>query len=143
VEVLLAIAIMGFFLTIALRFLVEQWVVTGQIKDELEVQYTLIVSQRVITEALRSSQSAEWDGGVLKIKPWSEPTITDLYYLDDKDGDGILDLYREHLNVANPLVSGVKAWKLTPLTGGLWEIYLEAQTGTKTSSLKTYLSSPA
>lgn len=62
-----------------------------------------------------------------------------LYYISDKDRDGITDLYCEHLNVANPVAMYISDLQGTEVEPGLWKIYLKASFGQATAVWETHI----
>jgi len=141
-EVILALAITGVFLTVTMRLLVEQRSDSAQLKDLLDAQYALTTSQRIVTEAIRSAQVVEWKDDGLEVREWYSTNIS-RYFVDDRNRDGIYDLYIwydiSQPGGVNPLVSGVVAWKCTDHGNGLWEIYLEVQVGNVRRNLTTFI----
>lgn len=133
-EVLLALALSGLLLSLSLRLINEQWRIGRELKAQLEVQYAVLVAGQEVSKAIQSAYSVEWvSPGTLRVSPWTETGsgTLDLYYLADKDRDGISDLYREHLNVPNPIVSHVTGFSCMEVEPGLWQISLQARLGTE------------
>jgi len=131
-EVVLALVIWGIMLSLGLRLITEQWRGAREIKERLEAQYAVMTAGKTVADAVRSAQSIQWvSPGVLKVLPWpdSGTLTTDLYYIADKDYDGVKDLYCEHLNVANPVASRITTWACREVEPGLWEIFLQATVG--------------
>jgi len=133
-EVLLALVLTGIVLSLTLRLISAEWRVSREVKNQLEVQYASLVAGQAVTSAIRSAQTVEWAApAVLRILPWPESGTftTDLYYVADKDRDGIADLYREHLNVPGPLASYITGFSCTEVEPGLWQVFIQAQIGTQ------------
>lgn len=131
-EVLFALLISGIFLSTALYFLVGQWRAAKDLKDRLEVQYALVSAGKTVSDAIRTAQGIRWvEPGILKVSPPETVFTPDRYYLDDKDFDGIIDLYCEHLNVPNPVASRITAWECKEVEPGLWQVRLQASQGSQ------------
>ena len=128
-EVLLALLISSILLSLCLRLLTDQWRGAQEIKDRLEIQYALLTSGETVSNAIRSAQTIQWTNpGVLKILPWPDTGYYtyDLYYIADKEHDGIPDLYCEHQNVPNPVASRITALICTEVEPGLWQVTVQA-----------------
>ncbi|MHB1653763.1 MAG: prepilin-type N-terminal cleavage/methylation domain-containing protein [Desulfitobacteriaceae bacterium] len=139
-EVLLALVISGVFLTLSLRLLTDQWRGSLEAKRHLELQYSVLSGGRVVVDAVRTAKSVVRIGpGVLKVVSWADngTLYTDLYYIGDKDYDGIKDLYCEHLNVPNPVATRVTGFVCEEEEPGLWRISLEANWGGQKVSWET------
>ncbi|MDA8226282.1 MAG: prepilin-type N-terminal cleavage/methylation domain-containing protein [Desulfitobacterium hafniense] len=141
-EVLLALTIAGIFLAMSLTLMADQWRGSKSLKYQLELRYSLLNAGRAVSDAIRSAKTVQWDSpGVLKVLPWPDTgsTATDLYYISDKDRDGITDLYCEHLNVANPVAMYISDLQGTEVEPGLWKIYLKASFGQATAVWETHI----
>jgi len=130
-EILLALLVAGIFLSLSLHLLIGYWRAAREVKDRLEIQYSLVTAGKTVSDAIRTAQSVQWveQARVLKIRPGQTGTSTDLYYIDDKDYDGVKDLYWEHLNVPNPVASSISAWSCKEVEPGLWQVWLQATLG--------------
>ncbi|MFZ3371665.1 MAG: prepilin-type N-terminal cleavage/methylation domain-containing protein [Desulfitobacteriaceae bacterium] len=129
-EVLFALLISGSLLVLSLRLLTDQWRAAKEIKDRQEIQYALLTAGETITTAIRSAQTVQSPKpGVLEILPWSEAGYfkADLYYIADKDYDGIPDLYCEHLGVPNPVANRITSLLCTEVEPSLWQITFQAR----------------
>ncbi|HWQ89274.1 MAG TPA: type II secretion system protein [Desulfitobacteriaceae bacterium] len=129
-EVLTALVISCSILVLALGLLSDQWQGSREIEDRQEIQYALLNAGESISAAVRSAQAVHCIApGALAITPWPEAGYTqaDLYYIDDKDHDGITDLYCEHLNVPNPVASRITALICTEVEPDLWQITFRAE----------------
>ncbi len=129
-EVLLALLISCSLLVLSLRLLTDQWRGAKEIKDRQEIQYALLTAGETISAAIRSAQKVQsTKPGVLEVLPWPEAGYfkADLYYIADKDYDGIPDLYCEHLNVPNPVASRITALSCTEVEPGLWQVTVQAR----------------
>lgn len=135
-EVLLALVITGILSFSTLRLVVAEWKQNQELKDSLEMQYSLTVSGKKISDAIRSARSVYWNGKALEIIPWSVQgnPPKDLYYVDDKDADGIQDLYCEHLGVPSPLASHITQFSCSELNPGLWQMKILASLHSRTQS---------
>ena len=134
IEVLLALLITGMILAVALRFFYGQWSTTQVLKDKMEAHYAVVVAGRLLSDAIREAEAVEWaqrGKWTLTVTPSGE-SYTDQYYIDDKDYDGVKDLYRQHLGVPNPVVSGIVDWNCTQGDAGLWTITLYGKVGEQT-----------
>jgi prepilin-type N-terminal cleavage/methylation domain-containing protein len=131
-EVILAILITGILLVVSLRFFTEQWRSGQGLRERVEAHYAVMTGGRTVSDAIRAAESVQWSSGtgILTVKP-SGTDFTDRYYIADKDYDGIKDLYREHLGVPSPLVSGVVEWECAKGESGLWRITLKGRIGTQ------------
>jgi prepilin-type N-terminal cleavage/methylation domain-containing protein len=129
-EVLAALVISCSILTLALGLLSDQWRGSREIKDRQEIEYALLNAGETVSVAVRTAQAVRCIApGVLAITPWPEAGYTqaDLYYIDDKDHNGITDLYCEHLNVPNPVTSRITALICTEVEPDLWQITFQAE----------------
>lgn len=129
IEVLFALLITGIILAVALRFFFGQWGTTQMIKDKMEAHYAVVTAGRMLSDAIREAEAVEWaqrGKWILTVTPSGELN-SDQYYLDDKDYDGVKDLYRQHAGVPNPVVSGVVDWNCSQGEFGLWTITLHGQ----------------
>ena len=129
-EVLFALLISCSLLVLSLRLLTDQWRAAKEIKDRQEIQYALLTAGETVSTAIRSAQTIQFTTpGVLQILPWPDAGdfTTDLYYIADKDYDGIPDLYCEHLGVPNPVASRITALQCTEVEPGLWQVTFQAR----------------
>lgn len=129
-EVLVALLISCSMLILSLRLLTDQWRGSKEITARQEVQYALLIAGETLSNAIRSAQTVQCTvPGVLEILPWPEAGYSqaDLFYIDDKDHDGITDLYREHLNVPNPVASRITNLTCTEVEPDLWQITFQAE----------------
>lgn len=129
-EVLVSLLIFCSILILSLRLLTDQWRRSQEIKAWQEIQYGLLIAGETVSNAVRSAQTVQWTTpGVLKILPWTETGFSqaDLYYIDDKDHDGITDLYCEHLNVPNPVAGRITNLQCTEVEPDLWQITIQAK----------------
>jgi prepilin-type N-terminal cleavage/methylation domain-containing protein len=135
VEVLLALVITGILLSVSTRFFLDQWGAYQAIKDKMEAHYAAATAGRMVCDAIREAEKVEWNYNlgkwVLTVTPSGE-TYSDQYYLDDKDYDGIKDLYRYHKGAHNPVVSGIADWNCSQGESGTWTISLQGQIGQQT-----------
>lgn len=134
-EVLISLVITGVIVSVVLTFYISQYRLNGEVMVGAEWNYSLVRSGQVLASAIRSGEVVEWTDKGLQITYHSEGrVIKDIYYLADKDFDGTVDLYREHLAVPNPIASGLKAFSVTEIKKGLWLINLEATDGKNKAS---------
>jgi prepilin-type N-terminal cleavage/methylation domain-containing protein len=129
-EVLAALLISCSILALGLDLLSAQWRGSRDIRNRQEIQYALASAGETLCTAVRSAQTVECLApGVLAVTPWPESGYlqADLYYIADKDHDGVTDLYCEHLNVPNPVVSRITALICTEVETDLWQITLQAE----------------
>jgi prepilin-type N-terminal cleavage/methylation domain-containing protein len=129
-EVLVALLISCSILILSLRLLTDQWRRSQEMKAWQEIQYALLIAGETVSNAVRSAQTVECTvPGVLKILPWPVAGYTkaDVFYIDDKDHDGITDLYCEHLNVPNPVASRITNLQCTEVEPDLWQITFQAK----------------
>lgn len=137
-EVLFALLISGIFLMTSMRFLTDQWRGARTLKNHLEAHYAVMTAGKTVSDAIRRAKTVEWvDPGVLKVLPMPDnanplPSL-DSYFVDDKDLDGIKDLYWKHLVISNPVASFtqpvasyISRWECTEVEPGLWDVLLEA-----------------
>lgn len=129
-EVMVALLISGIFLSAALYFLVGQWRTAKELRERLELQYAVVSAGKTVSDAIRTARALRWvEPGVLRVQPPESVVTPDQYYLDDKDFDGIRDLYWDHLNVPNPVASRISDWECREVEPGLWQIRLHASQG--------------
>ncbi|MHB8124041.1 MAG: PulJ/GspJ family protein [Desulfitobacteriaceae bacterium] len=133
-EVLFALLISCSLLIVSLRLLTDQWRGSKEIKDRQEIQYALLTAGETVSTAIRSAQTIQsTKPGVLEILPWSETGIIkpDVYYVDDKEHDGITDLYRDRYSYPKyypyPVVSRITALQCTEVEPDLWQITFQAK----------------
>jgi len=131
IEVLMAVAIIGIIVPVALKFFAVQWTNAQVIKNKMEAHYAAMLAGKTISDAIREAEYVDWSlrgKWILTVTPSGE-LYSDQYYLDDKDYDGVKDLYRYHLGAHNPVVSGVVDWNCTKGENGLWMISIQGQVG--------------
>lgn len=131
-EVLFALMISGILLMTSMRLMTDQWRGARALKNNLEARYSVMTAGRTISDAIRMAKTVGWvaDHRVLEILPMPDdsnpvPTL-DLYFMDDLDRDGTIDLYWRHLGVSQPLASYTSRWICTEVGPGLWDVFLEA-----------------
>lgn len=136
VEVLFALFISALLLTVVLRFFHGEWNTSQVIKDKMEAHYAVTNAGRLVSDAIREAKSVQWANRgkwTLTVTPSGE-TYSDQYYLDDKDYDGVKDLYRYHKGAHNPVVSGIVDWNCSQGESGLWTITFQGKIGQQTVS---------
>jgi len=132
IEVLISLVIIGVIASVVLSFYLGQYRLNQNIISETELDYSLVRAGQVLAAAIRSAEGIRWDGKNLEITYcYNGEKITDIFYLADKDKNGIQDLYREHLTVPNPVASGLTVFKVKELKKGFWQISLEAEDSKK------------
>lgn len=133
-EVLVALLVTGILLAVSLRFFTEQWRVGQTLKDRNEAHYAVMNAGRTVLDAIREGKTVQWNSStsVLTVLPRNQVTNPDQYSIGDKDYDGVKDLYRTHLGVPNPVVSGMLSWNCSKGEMGLWTITLKAKVGGQT-----------
>lgn len=130
-EVLAALIINGILLVSLLPVLTGVWRGYYEDKHRLELQYSLVDAGRTVTDAIRTAKTVEsLSSGKLKVETWDHfgQLTTDYYYVDDRDYDGIKDLYRDHV-VPSPVASRITRFACEEVEPGLWQISLEADWG--------------
>ncbi|RNC29287.1 MAG: hypothetical protein AWM53_00640 [Candidatus Dichloromethanomonas elyunquensis] len=126
-EILLSLVITGIIVPIILALYINQSRVIKDIAYKEEMDFTLLRAGQVLTSAVQDGEKVEWTGQKLMVSHQQDGRmIVDIFYLADKDLDGILDLYRERLNVPNPVASGLKEFTCVEIGEGLWKINLRA-----------------
>ena len=132
-EVLLALVISGILLMTSMRLMTDQWRGARALKNQLEVHYSVMTAGKTVSDAIRMAKTVEWvkDFGVLRVLPMPDNAnpvpLLDTYFMDDKDKDGIKDLYWGHSNFSpQPLASYISIWECTEVEPGLWEVFVEA-----------------
>ncbi|HHV63646.1 MAG TPA: prepilin-type cleavage/methylation domain-containing protein [Peptococcaceae bacterium] len=129
-EVLLSLVLTGVIAGIVLLFFINHYQLANELKLKSEREYALLRAGQVLASAVQGAERITWNNGVLTVSyRQEEQMIEDKYYLADKDWNGILDLYREHLTVPNPVASGLNAFNCFELQKGLWRISLQAGEG--------------
>ncbi len=129
-EVLLSLVLTGIIMGMVLTQFISHYRLFKSLMTQAELDYSLLRGGQVLTAAVRTGQEVEWKDEILRVtRIQDEKPVVDLYYLADKDHNGVLDLYREHLSVPNPVVSGLTDLRCMKIEEGLWEICLEARLG--------------
>lgn len=131
-EVLAALMIVSVFLGVVLGLITEQWRSYQVLMDKMEAHYSAMVAGRMVSDAIRGAEHAQWvfKGGkwVLEVTPSGE-NFTDGYYIEDKHRTGVKDFYREHLKTPNPYVTGIEDWECVKGEAGLWSISIVGRVG--------------
>lgn len=130
-EVLLSLVISGIMAGLILKIYAEQYRLSSEVLVQAELRHSLLKAGQVLTKAVREGDSIEWvNDSVLLVRHRLNGQMTaDYFYLADKDHDGIVDLYREHLGVPNPVAGRLSAMRCCQVQDGLWEIGLSAAQG--------------
>ncbi len=133
-EILMTLVISGVLLAATLPILTGVWRGNLEDKRRLELQYSLLAAGRTVADAIRTAKTVErLSTGKIKVVYWDNNgrLTTDYYYVDDRDYDGIKDLYREHV-VPSPVASWISSFVCDEVDPGLWQIKLEATWGGQT-----------
>ena len=146
-EVVASLMIFSIILITGLRLLHYFQEKKDDLKKYAELEYSLTVGGQAVTKAIRQSQQVEWlTNDRLRVKPGPvnpgqiiSNQERDLYYIADKDSDGIPDLYCEHFSVANPIASRVSSLKCSEVEEGLWQVKLTGRWGEKTIEWETWV----
>ncbi len=130
-EIMVALVISGVLLAATLPIFTGVW--RGYLEDKrrLELQYSLLAAGRTVADAIRTAKTVErLSTGKIKVvyRDNKGQLTTDYYYVDDRDYDGIKDLYREHV-VPSPVASWISSFVCDEVEPGLWQIKLVAEWG--------------
>lgn len=129
-EVLISFVLIASIAGLVLNFYVSQYRFTREVMVQAEWDYALLRAGQVVSSAVRVSEEVNWSGKQLRVTYRLDGKIyNDVYYLADKDHDGIQDLYREHLSVPNPVVSRLTSFNCIEIRKGLWKITLSSGEG--------------
>lgn len=130
-EVLLSLVMIAMIVSLVLRLYLDQYRLTSEVMQKAEVRFSIFRAGQVLTSAVINAEKVEWlNGDTLLIQYGVEDQlIVDYFYLEDKNADGKLDLYRKHLHVSNPIATGLTEMKCIEVKKGLWEIHLRASQG--------------
>lgn len=132
-EVLVSLLIAGILAAIVLRMYISQYGSAKNVLLQSDITFSLVRAGEVLTAAVTSADNVEWTGSELLItNNQNGVTITDSYYIADKDLNGITDLYREHLNVPSPIASRLTKLNCRNIQDELWEIIIIAEEGQTT-----------
>jgi len=122
-EVLLSLIMASVIVAMVLNLYLPQYRLLKETMIKAEVQFSLLRAGQVLTAAISTAHTVNWNANTLEITSVREGTATkDYFYLADKDHNGIVDLYREHLGVPNPIVSGLQEIKAVQNEKGLWTV---------------------
>ena len=134
-EVLLSLVITGIIVNMVLSLYLDQYRLITEVRQKAELRFAVFKADQVLTSAITKAEKVSWVNGDTLLTRYlqGEYLITDYYYLDDKDGDGKQDLYRRHLGVSNPIVTGLTEMNLLEVMEGLWQIDLKASFGSQES----------
>ncbi|NLO98396.1 MAG: prepilin-type N-terminal cleavage/methylation domain-containing protein [Peptococcaceae bacterium] len=129
-EILLSLLILGVIAGIILHTFIGQYRLVRHVSLRSEINYSLLRAGVVLTSAVNLGQKVVWQNNALIVTYWKgRYKYTDSYYLADKNFDGKIDLYCEHLGVPNPVVTGLTGFYCQEVGPGLWKISLEADCG--------------
>ncbi|NLL52237.1 MAG: type II secretion system protein [Peptococcaceae bacterium] len=139
-EIILSLVILGIIAGIVLQFFVSQYRLVQNVAASSEINYSLLRAGEVLTSAVNVSERVVWQNNTLIVTYKTvQNKYTDYYYLADKDFDGKLDLYREHLGVPNPIASALINFDCREVSPGLWAIKLEACYGKQNAEWERYV----
>ncbi|AFV01451.1 hypothetical protein UNSWDHB_2139 [Dehalobacter sp. UNSWDHB] len=126
-EVLVSLVITGIIAAMVFQLYISQYRMAKGLMADADLSFAAVRAGQVLTAAVSTAESVAWAGKVLRINCLEDgKIITDSYYLADKDFNGVLDLYREHLGVPIPVVSRICEFHCTGVREGLWQISLTA-----------------
>lgn len=129
-EVLLSLVIIGILIPMILSLYNNQYRLLRNISDKADLEYSVLRAGQVLTTAVKEGEEIQWQNNILQITHRQDTKIiTDLYYIADKDGDLVYDLYRQRLNTPNPVVSGITELNCLEIEEGLWLINVKASKG--------------
>ncbi len=134
-EVLLSLIITVIIVNMVLSLYLDQYRLISEVRQKAELRYAVFKAGQVLTSAITKAEELSWINGDTLVTKYlqGEYLITDYYYLDDKDADGNLDLYRKHFGVSNPIATGLTEISVLEERKGLWEIRLIASKGSQRS----------
>jgi len=131
-EVLVSLAITAVITVLVLDQATAHFRLTKNVQEDSEACFALLRAGEVLASAVKNSEKVDWNGYALTVVyVLEQKRFTDLYYVSDKDFDGCKDLYREHLGVPNPVVSGITGLHCAESGENLWQIRIEAAQGQK------------
>ncbi len=132
-EVLLSLVITGIIVNMVLSLYLDQYRLLTEVRQKAELRFAVFKANQVLTSAITKSEEISWINGHTLLTRYlqGEYLITDYYYLDDKDGDGTQDLYRRHLGISNPIVTGLTEMSVQEVVKALWQIDLKASFGSQ------------
>jgi hypothetical protein len=125
-EVTVAITFLAVLVTLTLYLYGKELTLAEDARVRAELNFALQRGGRTVSMALLTAEEAYWQEGELYIRgrPGAE-TVTEVYFIADKDHNGVTDLYRERGGSPSPLVSHLTHLKCVR-RGVLWEVELRA-----------------
>ena len=134
-EVLLSLVITAIIVSLVLRLYIDQYRLTSEVIQKAELRFAVFKAGQVLSSAITKAQKVEWiNGDTLRVEyAQGEQLIADSFYLDDKNFNEELVLYRKHFGVSNPIVNGLTEMDCIQVGKGLWEIHLKASRGSQES----------
>jgi prepilin-type N-terminal cleavage/methylation domain-containing protein len=128
VEVLAALVIMGMALSLAGNTLIWQLKLSKKGSEKIETQQALKTAMLYIEREIRTAKSVSLQSqGSIKIIRNTGQTL--MFYVDDKDNNGMQDIYQQIDGTPTPLVSYVIEVRFAEQSPGCWEIFLKAKQG--------------
>lgn len=126
IEVLAALLIMGLVVGTAAQTLTWQAKIAAQGNREIETHHASRTAMSFMEREVRQARVVTLHKpGVLKIIRHNNQMV--YFYVADKDGNGIKDLYLETDGVPNPVVSFVEEVSFVEKSRGEWEISVTAR----------------
>jgi len=126
-EVLISLLITGVIVSVALNQTIVHYKLANNVQTDTEMNYSVLRAGQVLDLAVKTAETVKWNGSSLSVSYKLEgKQFSDTWYLADKDFDGQSDLYREHLSVPNPVVTGLTAFNCTEISRGFWKVSLQA-----------------
>lgn len=134
-EVLVALSMTAAIAGLVLTVYSSHYRLAKNVLLATELNYSLLRSGQVVASAVRTADTVQWDGKILKVSSTvSGKAEVDSYYLADKNHDGQIDLYRERQAVPTPIATGLTGFTCAVAGTGLWKINLTAGENTQTIS---------
>jgi len=128
IEVLAGLAIMGLILGTAAQTLTWQSRIAVKGKLQIETSQAARTALSLIEKEVRQARSISSPRpGTLSITRTNNQIVG--FYVDDKDFNGVKDLYQETDGVPTPAVSFIEEVSYLELNPGQWEITVLAREG--------------
>lgn len=132
-EILLALVIIGIMTGMLLHFYIQEYRASLDLEKKAELQFALLRANQVLELAVRTAGainfSADEGLAVTPVSVHNPGAGCDFFFVADKDGDGKNDLYRKHLGITNPVVTGITSIDCREIKPGLWQLTIEAAEG--------------
>ncbi len=127
-EVLAALAIMGMVISLAAQTMIWESRINTRGQMQIETHQAVRASMTVIEREIRQAKSVSLlSPGKLHITRSNNQTV--YLYVDDKDFNGIRDLYMETDGIPNPVASYVEEVDFLQQAPGKWEVLIVARQG--------------